>query len=135
MSTKPHQGVGSELSLPFMPQEVIPLINSTLSDPYNVPTQSILNTSFPVTMPISNCALPLQLISREKEIYTFSDSEDEAIEFINPRKGPLYHNKSSSGSLLSILSHVTLQSHFVGNKTGQLQEWDESLKSSYKLTL
>lgn len=50
---------------------------------------SIRNTSFPVVVPMSYSLLPSSFMQREREIFCQSDSEDEAIEYIHPKKSKL----------------------------------------------
>lgn len=47
---------------------------------------SIRNNSFPVSVPMSHTVLPNAFIQREQEIFCHSDSEDEAIEYVYPKK-------------------------------------------------
>ena len=46
----------------------------------------VINTSFPVSMPLSRGILPLALKQREKDIYSCSDSEEEVVDFVRSKK-------------------------------------------------
>jgi hypothetical protein len=48
-----------------------------------------LNTSFPVSLPLSQGALPVSLRNREKDIYNCSDSEDEVVDIIRTKKAKI----------------------------------------------
>lgn len=44
------------------------------------------NTSIPIMLPMSNSALPYSVTQRQREIYEYSDSEDEVVEYVRPKR-------------------------------------------------
>ena len=57
-------------------------------------TASTRNNSFPVVVPMSHSLLPPTFMQRERDIFCHSDSEDEAIEYVYPKKLKLTHDSS-----------------------------------------
>ena len=113
--SKLHRGPGTE----FIPRPPDTLPARTRSDslsgsspPLHPHTTSSaaankqVNPMHPIILPLSNGELPESYLSREREVYALSDSEDEKVDFIRPKKATVPKLKPGAYTLYTYLTYI-----------------------------